>query len=109
MAYRQKEEIERWTVKSNPVLRFRKYMEGKRWWSEEKDKRVREEIRALVLEEFAAAEKRPKPPIQEMFTDVYDQMPWNLKEQQDELKLILKENPDQYPLDKFKESLEFLK
>lgn len=56
-----------------------------------------------------AAEKRPKTALQEMFTDVYDELPWNLQEQQDELKEILRKNPHQYPLPLHLNSEEFLK
>jgi 2-oxoisovalerate dehydrogenase E1 component alpha subunit len=62
-----------------------------------------------VLIEFNAAEGRLKPAIQEMFTDVYDKLPWNLKEQREELRQILKEHPDKYPIDQHVESAAFLK
>lgn len=63
----------------------------------------------MLLEEFMAAEKRPKAALQEIFTDVYDKLPWNLQEQQNELKEILRENPQKYPLSLHLNSEEFLK
>lgn len=109
MAYRTKEEVQEWATKNNPVARFRKYLELKKWWSKELDQSTRDEAREQVLAEFATAEQQKKPSIQEMFTDVYDELPWNLKEQQEELKQLLKENPGQYPLDQYVESETFLK
>ena len=109
LAYRGKEEIEQWTSGNNPITRFQKYLVQKQWWSLEEEKKFREEIRKEVLTEFSAAEGRLKPAIQEMFTDVYDQLPWNLKEQQEELWQILKEHPDKYPINQHVESEAFLK
>jgi 2-oxoisovalerate dehydrogenase E1 component alpha subunit len=103
-AYRGQEEIDTWTKNSNPVAKFAKYLKNKNWWSDEQEKALRDQIRKQVLTEFAAAEQQKKPAVDEMFNDVYDDMTWNLKAQREELKQILKENPEKYPLDQHVES-----
>lgn len=35
--------------------------------------------------------------VSEMFTDVYTDLPWNLKEQQSQLKEVINEYPDAFP------------
>lgn len=109
MAYRGKEDIERWSTQNSPISRLKNYLCFKGHWSEQEDEQFREETRKLLLKEFAAAEKRPKPALSEMFTDVYDELPWHLREQQDELGEILRDNPQKYPLPAHLHSDEFVK
>ena len=51
-----------------------------------------------VLEAFARAEKRLKPNWKEMFTEVYDEMPVDLKKQMNEMEKHVNLYKDQYPL-----------
>lgn len=46
---------------------------------------------------FAEAEKIEKPALQELFTNVYSQMPWNLSEQQKELQELVQKYPKSFP------------
>lgn len=43
------------------------------------------------------------PPVETLFTDVYDEMPANLVEQREELMEHLKKWPKDYDLEKFKD------
>lgn len=108
-AYRGREEIESWTRQNNPINRFKKYLIRKDWWSEGEDDSFRDQIRKVILAEFGAAEQRKKPPIEEMFNDVYNEMPWNLMEQREELRQILKELPEKYPSSQHLESPSLIK
>lgn len=109
LAYRGKEDIEKWLNQNSPIVRLKNHLIAKGHWSEQEDAQFREETRKMLLAEFAAAEKRPKPAITEMFTDVYDELPWSLQEQQGELREILREHPQKYPLSSYLNSEEFLK
>jgi 2-oxoisovalerate dehydrogenase E1 component alpha subunit len=60
--------------------------------------KFREQARKDVLEALGKAEKLKKPHVSEMFKDVYDEMPWNLQEQQAQLEELVKEHPDAFPL-----------
>ena len=43
------------------------------------------------------AEKLEKPPLSDIFTDVYDVPPANLREQEQRLKETIKNHPKDYP------------
>lgn len=98
LAYRSKEEIDSWSSSNNPINRFRSYITSKGLWNDELEMSFREQTRKDVLEALGKAEKLKKPPVSEMFKDVYDEMPWNLQEQQVELEELVKEHPDVYPV-----------
>lgn len=50
-----------------------------------------------ILHAVQEAEKAEKPPISELFTDVYDISPSNLREQEHSLRETIKEHPQDYP------------
>jgi 2-oxoisovalerate dehydrogenase E1 component alpha subunit len=52
------------------------------------EKEFKSQTRSDVLKAFMAAEKIDKPHWSEMFTDVYDEVPPHLKEQEESLKLL---------------------
>lgn len=79
-------------------MRLRKYLEQKGWWNEKEDVAWKKQSRVDVLKAFSQAEKRKKPAISELFTDVYDVMPKHLQEQQREMLAMVEKYPDQYPL-----------
>ncbi|KAI9342059.1 thiamine diphosphate-binding protein [Zopfochytrium polystomum] len=95
-AYRPKKEVADWMKHDSPMARFRKYIEAQGWWSDEQEQTERKNARKAVLAAFAAAEKRPKPSVSELFTDVYDKLPWHLEEQKKELDVLLQRYPDHY-------------
>jgi len=45
------------------------------------------------------AEKAQKPPLEDMFNDVYDKLPPNLEEQERLLRKSIKKHPKDYPSD----------
>lgn len=56
-------------------------------------------MRKKVIEALAAAEQRPKPPIRDLFTDVYagDTLPPHLEAQWQELQELMAKYPDDFP------------
>mmetsp|Transcript_4905 Transcript_4905/g.10152 ORF Transcript_4905/g.10152 Transcript_4905/m.10152 type:complete len:423 (+) Transcript_4905:422-1690(+) len=96
-AYRPIEEIESWREKAHPIPRFRKFMEDRKMWDEEKEAALRTESRKAVLQAMTRAEDKGKPePLDNLFADVYTEMPQNLIEQQRELQEQLKKYPSHY-------------
>ncbi len=83
--YRTEQELEEWQ-KRDPIIRFRRYLEKKRIWSETDEKKAQEDANKQIDEAVAYAEKLPKPALETLFTDVYADMPWNLEEQLRELR-----------------------
>merc|ERR1712037_912644 len=84
-AYRSVDEVRYWDQKDHPITRFALYLTNKDAWSEGQEKEWKNESKKKVLEAFARAEKRLKPNWKEMFTEVYDEMPVDLKKQMDEM------------------------
>ncbi|KAI8098862.1 thiamine diphosphate-binding protein [Halteromyces radiatus] len=99
--YRDRKEVEERAQFDNPITRLRRYLEQKQWWNQEQDDTWRKQIKQSVLTSFAAAEKKKKPALEHMFTDVYDEMTPNLIRQKEELERLIKEYPEYYPTDEF--------
>ena len=86
--YRPTDEGARWPL-GDPIARLKDHLIGLGEWSEEQhaalkqalDSEVRETQRAVETE--TAAEKGP--PVQEMFDDVYEDTPWHLSRQRQEM------------------------
>jgi len=82
--YRSEADVEAWKEK-DPIERFRRYLETRGiWtlgWQEDLAKRVDDQISEAVKH----AESIPPPPLEDLFTDVFAEMPPHLREQMDEL------------------------
>ncbi len=67
--------------RDTPIGRLAVYLRAKGLWDDAKELAMQKEIKAQITAEFQAAEKRLKPAITELFTDVYDEMPPRLRAQ----------------------------
>lgn len=94
--YRTKEEEAKWQA-HDPIMRMKNWMLAQKWWSEEQETELFDTLRDKVLAAVKVAEKIDKPPVEDLVTDVYDQIPTHLQSQLDELKLHIKKYPDAYP------------
>jgi len=101
-AYRAKVEVEDWKRRDNPIARLRKWMESQDLWDEEKEQNARSQTRRDVLKAFAQAEKEQKPPLKDIFTDVYEDLTVDSKNQMAELGRLLDEYPEEYDISEFK-------
>jgi len=97
-AYRSVDEVRYWDQKDHPITRFYHYLLSKGVWSEAQEKEWKNESKKKVLEAFARAEKKQKPNWKEMFTEVYDEMPKDLRKQMEEMEKHVELYKDQYPL-----------
>ncbi|KAL0378237.1 UNVERIFIED_CONTAM: 2-oxoisovalerate dehydrogenase subunit alpha 2, mitochondrial [Sesamum radiatum] len=95
--YRPIEEIEWWKAVQDPVTRFRKWLEGQGWWTAQSEIELRDHARQEVLHAIQVAEKVDKPAIREIFTDVYDVPPSNLRDQEKSLRETVERHPQDYP------------
>ncbi|RUP47755.1 thiamine diphosphate-binding protein [Jimgerdemannia flammicorona] len=93
--YRDRKEVERREL-DNPITRLRKWLEVKGWWGEAEEGALRTDRKKEIMRSFNAAEKRKKPAVMELFTDVYDKLPPNLVEQQRELNELMEKYPEHY-------------
>jgi len=95
--YRSRKEEDKWRDK-DPVARYRSWLIAQGWWTEKEDEARQAEHRKAVVEAMKRAEKVPKPPLEDLFTDVYAEMPWHLHEQLEEAKTHIQKHADVYPV-----------
>ncbi|KAL5571794.1 hypothetical protein UlMin_021391 [Ulmus minor] len=97
--YRAVDEIESWKMGRNPLSIFRKWIERNGWWSDKDESELRSSLKKQVIEAIQVAEKTEKPSVAELFKDVYDHSPINLKEQEKLLRETMRRHPQDYPSD----------
>lgn len=78
--YREESEDDEW-AKKDPVVRFRKFLESKDLWNEEKEKEVMERAREEVKKAIKEADKATPQSITGLIDLMYDENPSNIKEQ----------------------------
>lgn len=76
-------------------------MELRGLWDDERERAARSSIRAEVLTAFRDAEVVKRPPLREMFTDVYEEMTEDCKRDRSEMKRLLETYPLEYDVDEF--------
>ena len=69
----------------DPILRFRKYLERRDLWSEEKENLLQETLAETLKMAVKDIESRPQPGLDTMFEDVYENVPPGLREQYGDL------------------------
>jgi len=85
--YRSDEEVEAWK-KKDPLDRLRKYLVLEGLVTDEGDKALDEELTAEIGAAVNEVEAMPPPARSSLFDDVYAELPWNLREQRDELEKL---------------------
>jgi pyruvate dehydrogenase E1 component alpha subunit len=80
--YRSNDEVEAWKSK-DPILRVRKYLDGKKLWNDGLEVAMQEEQKKRLDEAIEKAEKFVPDP-KSMFEHVYSYMPQTLKDELDE-------------------------
>ncbi|MCA9674885.1 MAG: thiamine pyrophosphate-dependent dehydrogenase E1 component subunit alpha [Kofleriaceae bacterium] len=80
--YRDPHEPDAWE-KRDPLNRFRTYLKHIGLWSEELEAGITERHNQAISDALAAADKLGPPPIESMFEEVYEEMPWHIAEQRD--------------------------
>ncbi|XP_058097377.1 2-oxoisovalerate dehydrogenase subunit alpha 2, mitochondrial-like isoform X1 [Magnolia sinica] len=95
--YRSIDEIEYWRTNRDPVTRFRKWVESNGWWNDAAESELRSNVRNKLLHAIQYAERAEKPPLADMFTDVYNDLPTNLREQERLLRQTVEKHPEDYP------------
>jgi len=93
--YRSPEEEETWRQK-DPLNRMKNWLLKQQWWDENHDEKLHNEFRTEILAELKLAEKRPKPPLEELIADVYKIPPTHLAEQFSALEKHIAKYPQSY-------------
>ncbi|KAK8948993.1 hypothetical protein KSP39_PZI006009 [Platanthera zijinensis] len=95
--YRLVDEIEHWRSSRDPISRYRWWLERNGWWCDDAESELRSSVRKELLQAIQVAEREQKPALGELFSDVYDIIPSNLREQEQFLRHTVKKHPGDYP------------
>ena len=82
--YRERAQLGPWTAR-DPVERLRHYLEQRGYWTDSDEELLQKGTEQRFREAVAQAENAGPPLLESMFEDVYEKMPWHLREQRDEL------------------------
>ena len=81
--YRGNEELDYWKTK-DPIPRFKQYLSRKGLITEPEGAEISESVEKEIVESVRSSEKIPRPSLSTLFSDVYQEMPWHIKEELDE-------------------------
>lgn len=87
--YRDEKEVEIW-AKKDPILRFRIYLESENIWNEKKENSLKDKLQEEITIATKEAEALPMPLNNTLFEDVFSEKTWQLKEQENEFKDLLR-------------------
>ena len=87
---------------ADPITRLKNYLETKKWIEKDYIEKTREKLIVEIREALKGATAEPFPHIDEMFNDVYEQMPAHLQEQRAQMYAHLDKYGEHYSLDEFK-------
>lgn len=79
--YRDETVTQVWKDQRDPLNRLRAFMTQRGWLDESLDNELAANIEAEVRSVIAAQEHVPKPPVDTLIDDVYEQPPWRLQQQ----------------------------
>jgi pyruvate dehydrogenase E1 component alpha subunit len=81
--YRTKDLDSEWE-KKDPLVRFRKFLEKKKLWSEEQENKVVEEAKEDIKAAIKKADGAPKQKVTDLINFMFEELPYNLREQLEE-------------------------
>ncbi len=85
--YRSQEEVDVW-VQRDPLLRLRRYLGKLGAWDDQKEDALEKELNAEIGAAITEVEKHGAPQRETLFDDVYEGLPWHLREQREELRSV---------------------
>ncbi|KNC49904.1 transmembrane protein 91 [Thecamonas trahens ATCC 50062] len=98
--YRPDGERDKWAQVA-PIPRLRSYIVERGWWSDDEDKELQDSLFADLMTAMRKALADKKPSLDEVFTDVYDELTPDLVAQEAELRVHLAKHGDKYDLGVF--------
>jgi pyruvate dehydrogenase E1 component alpha subunit/2-oxoisovalerate dehydrogenase E1 component alpha subunit len=85
--YRSQDEVELW-MERDPQARLRRHLVHRGLLDDAADATLEAELNAEIAAAVTAIEALPPPDRETLFDDVYKELPWNLKEQREELRRV---------------------
>ena len=94
--YRDSAEVERCSTSHDPISRLENFLIHNGWLTQPQVEEMKDKERKAVLKAMEKAERRPKPDLQHLFSDVYKELPPHLEDQRDQLLQHVKKSPERY-------------
>ena len=88
--YRSQKELQEW-MKKDPILRLKDYIIKNKYLSRLDEEKLQDKVKNQVEDIVKKAESIEAPNIEDIFKYTFKEMPWNLKEQLDDLRESLKD------------------
>ncbi len=82
--YRGDEQLRPWQAR-DPLERVRHYLEAQGAWDDERETALMEDIDQRFRAAVKISEATDPPELESMFDDVYEELPWHLREQREQL------------------------
>jgi len=102
-AYRRENEQEVAAHKARgPILRWRNFLTSQGMWDDEKEKALVAKAREEIMQAFKTGETKKRPPLKDLFTDMYDKLPWHLEEQWAYIEKHVREYPGSFNIDRYR-------
>lgn len=96
LRYRSGKEVQSFADRGDPIGRLQKFMKRNAQLTPDDFAAIEHREKLAVIEAMREAEQKPKPPLGDLFEDVYNEMPQSLKEQQRQLHEHLQKYPKHY-------------
>ena len=84
-----------WESRS-PIIRFGRYLQAQGWYDGQQEEELRKQARKDAIRSLNNAQRVGKPHSMHLFSDVYDEVPWNLEEQEQALLEHMQKYPSSY-------------
>ncbi len=88
--YRSQKELQEW-MKKDPILRLRDFIIKNKYLSRLDEEKLQDRVKNQVEDIVKKAEGIEVPNFEDIFSFTFKEMPWNLKEELDDLKESMKD------------------
>lgn len=96
LRYRSAKEVQAFADSSDPLVRFQNFLKNHYGMNDETFSSIENDEKSAVIDAMRQAERKPKPGLESLFSDVYCELPPSLESQQKQLYEHIKKFPSQY-------------
>jgi len=95
------EQLASWKA-AGPIPRWRAFLEAQGAWDAGREQALKEEAREEITQAIKAGEQKKRPPLRDLFADMYDKLPWHLEEQCAYMERHVRQYPDSFSISRHK-------